>query len=349
MNVGVPRETKPGERRVGLDPEAAAALAREGVAVRVESQAGAGIGASDTDYATAGATIVDRGAAWACELVVKVKELQADEWTGVPRGTAVFSFQHLVGAPDAVRSLAAAGLTAIAFEMVRDAKGRFPLLAPMSALSGKLAIDAALAHGREVKRVLVLGAGNLGRAAARAALDRGLEVTLLCRRESTRAAIEREFGAHISAGLATTEAIAAAAISSDALVGAVFDAGSATPKLLSRALLARMKPGAILVDVCIEEGGIAETSRPTSHAQPTFVAEGVVHYAVGNMPAAVPGEASRALAAASVPYVRHMASRGVRAAVTEDPGLRSGVLLWEGRVTNSVLAREAGLPLEALP
>ncbi|APV50565.1 hypothetical protein BWI17_13230 [Betaproteobacteria bacterium GR16-43] len=348
MRVGVPREVKPGERRAGLDPEAVAALRRDGIAVRVEAGAGAGIGATDNDYERAGAIIVDRAGAWSCDLVVKVKELQDGECDGVPRGTALFSFQHLVGAPASVQALAAAGLTVIAYEMVRDEHGRFPILAPMSRLAGQLAIDAALAHGRDVQRVLVIGAGHVGRAAIEAALDHDLRVTVLCRNESAHASLRGAFGDGIATGAATPESIAQHAVGADALIGAVFAAGAPTPKLVPRSLLSRMKTGAVLVDVCIEEGGIAETSRRTTHEAPTFVEEGVVHYAVGNMPAAVPREATQALSRAALPYVRRMAAIGVPGAVAEDPGLRAGVLLWKGHVVDAGLAREAKLPLGTL-
>lgn len=349
MSIGVPRETKPGERRVGLDVPAVAALVREGLVVRVESGAGAGINASDEDYRRAGAQLVSRDEAWACDLVVKVKEIQPGEWERLQTGTTLFSFQHLVGAPERTRRLAVAGVTAVAFEMVRGADGGFPILAPMSVLAGRLAIEAGVAHGSRLDRVLVLGAGHAGREAVRRALDLGVRVTVLCRREASRDALREEFGDSLEAGLATPAAVEQAALAADIVVGAVFVAGSTTPKLLPRALVARMKRGAVIVDVCIEEGGIAETSRPTSLAQPTFVEEGVVHYAVGNMPASVPELATRALADAALPYVRRLAAQGTKQALHEDAGLRAGVLLWNGHVAHAGIAKEAGLPWSPLP
>lgn len=348
MHLGVPREIKEGERRVGLDPQGVAMLVREGFRVSIEAGAGQGIGADDFDYRKAGAAIVDRAGAWASDLVLKVKELQPGEADGVPRGAAVFSFQHLVGAPDAVRALADAGLTAIAYEMVRDDTGRFPILAPMSELAGQLAIEAAVEHGRDVRRVLIIGAGRVARAAADTALDHEMQVTVLCSSPASQASLREAFGGDIATGLSTPGEIAAAAIQADALVGAVFAAGMPTPKLVPRALLARMKPGSVLVDVCIEEGGIAETSRRTTHADPTFVEEGIVHYAVGNMPAAIPREATRALSNAVLPYLRRMQMLGLRGAIDEDEGLRAGVLLWQGRVVHAALASETGLPLETI-
>jgi alanine dehydrogenase len=349
MNIGVPREVKSGERRVGLDAHAVRALAGEGFAVRVERGAGAGIGTSDDDYARAGGAIVAREEAWGSDLVVKVKEVQDGEWDWLRTGSTLFSFQHLVGAPAQTRRLASAGVNVIAFEMVRDAQGGFPILAPMSVLAGRLAIEAAAAHGSGLARVLVLGAGHAGREAVRCALERGSQVTVLCRRKASRDALLAQFGARIEAGLATLENIEQAALMADAVVGAVFVAGSATPKLLPRALVARMKRGAVIVDVCIEEGGIAETSRPTSHAQPTFVEEGVVHYAVGNMPASVPDVATQALAKAALPYARSLAAKGALRALRDDAGLRAGMLLWNGQVTHAGIAKEAGLACAALP
>ena len=348
MHIGVPREIKEGERRVGLDPQGVAMLVREGFRVSVEAGAGHGINADDLDYRRAGAAIVDRAAVWSADLVIKVKELQPGEADSVPRGAAVFSFQHLVGAPEAVRALADAGLTAIAYEMVRDDTGRFPILAPMSELAGQLAIEAAVEHGRDVRRVLIIGAGRVARAAADTALDHEMQVTVLCSSATSQASLREAFGGDIATGLATPGEIAAAALGADAIVGAVFAAGLPTPKLVPRSLLGRMKPGSILVDVCIEEGGIAETSRRTTHAEPTFVEEGIVHYAVGNMPAAVPREASRALSNAVLPYLRRMQILGLPGAIAEDEGLRSGVLLWKGGVVNEALARESGLPLGAI-
>ena len=227
--------------------------------------------------------------------------------------------------------MAANGITAIAFEMVRDASGGFPLLAPMSVIAGRMAIEAGARHlGRAPRRVLVLGAGHAGRAAERAALERGASVTVLRRASATPAAIER------------------AALEADLVVGAVFVPGSPTPKLLPRSLVARMKPGSMIVDIAIDAGGVAATSRPTTHAEPTFVEEGVIHYCVENMPSAHPAEAAAALSAAVLPYARELAVKGIARAVRENPALRAAVLVWKGRVTHAGIAREAGLAYTSL-
>jgi alanine dehydrogenase len=269
--------------------------------------------------------------AWDAELIVKVKELQDEDLAHAQRGTAVFAFHHLVGAPERTRAIAAKGLTAIAFESVRDARGQYPMLAPMSRIAGRMA--PAIAHNalrRAPARVLVLGAGHAGNAAARAAAQMGAQVTVLRRATATPEAVERE------------------ALQADLVVGAVFTSGAPTPKLLPRALVRRMKPGSVIVDICIEEGGVAETSRPTTHEEPTYVEEGVVHYCVGNMPAAWPREASAAISEAALPYVLDMGREGIEAAVEENADLARGVLAWNGRVVDRAIAEAAGLPYTSL-
>lgn len=346
MIVGVPRETKEGERRVALLPEAVAALVGDGHVVRVERGAGAGIGRDDSAYARAGATPANAAEAWSAELVVKVKELQERDFTHVPRGATVFSFHHLPGEPQRTRALAQLEATAIAFEMVRDAEGHFPLLAPMSAIAGKMAVDVgARLLGHDAKRVLILGSGHAGINAARAAARRRARVTLLTRSERSREAV-REQG--FEAEVATPESVARHAVEADLVVGAVFVAAQPTAKLLPRALVRRMKPGAVIVDVSIDAGGVAETSRPTTHAEPTFVEEGVIHYCVANMPAAVPAEGAAALSAAALPFLRQMARGGIARALRDNGALRAAVLLWKGRVNHADLAAEAGLPYAPL-
>ncbi|MGZ5036255.1 MAG: alanine dehydrogenase [Usitatibacter sp.] len=326
MRIGVPRETKEGEARVALVPRDVAILAADGHDVLVQSGAGARIGFGDDAYRSAGARVVSAGEAWQAELVVKVKELQDADFGNVRGPQAIFGFHHLAGEPQRTRRVAAAGVTAIAFEMVRDAGGKFPMLAPMSAIAGRMAIEVGAKHlGREPAKVLVLGAGPGGSSAAAAARERGAEVTVLRRADATPEAIER------------------AALGADIVVGAVFIPGEPTPKLLPRELVARMRRGSVIVDVSIEEGGVAETSRPTTHADPVFVAEGVVHYCVGNMPAAEPAAAADAISAAALPYVRELATKGIARAIREDPGLRAGILLWKGRANHEGIAREAGL------
>jgi len=360
MRIGIPRESKEGERRVGLDPKAVAVLAGDGHDLRVASGAGHGIGATDEAYRAAGARIVDAAEAWRAQLVVKVKEIQQDEWPGLEPDSTIFCFHHLAGEPGRARGVADRGVTAIAFEMVRDDAGGFPLLAPMSVIAGRLAIQVgaqlltlpaggngtllAGCPGAEPARVLVLGGGHAGSQAARLALAMGAAVTVLTRSAHTRDALAGLLGEAVVAGLATPEAIERHALAADLVVGAVFIPGAPTPKLLPRALVSRMKPGSVIVDVSIDAGGVAETSRPTTHANPTFVEEGVVHYCVANMPSAVARAGSAALSSAALPLVRTLAGQGIAQAIRGDPGLRAGVLLWRGRFTHEGIAAESGRP-----
>lgn len=349
MRIGVPREVKEGERRVGLLPAEVAALVADGHEARVESGAGAWLGLSDDDYGAAGARIADIDGVWDVDLVVKVKEIQLGEEIRIDEAPAVFGFQHLVGDPEMTRRLAGRGATAIAFELVRDAQGRFPLLAPMSVIAGRMAaITGARILARTPGHVLVLGAGNAGLEAARTAAGLGARVTLLTRSERSRDDARRKLGTGIECALADAQAIERHALEADVVVGAVFVPGAPTPKLLPRELVGRMKCGAVLVDVSIDGGGVAETSHPTTHSHPTYVEEGVVHYCVANMPAAEPQASAAALSAAVLPYARQLAGEGIARAVRENAALRSAVVLWRGRVSHRGIAKESGLPYAAL-
>jgi alanine dehydrogenase len=337
MMIGVPRETKEGERRVALLPAAVEELTAAGHDILVETHAGLGVGSGDDDYRDAGADIATAKDVWDSELVVKVKEVQEADLRVMPKGVAIFSYHHLPDEPQRTRALAAKGATAIAFEMVRDALGRFPLLAPMSVIAGRMSIGiGAKLLGRKPAKVLVLGAGHAGREAARTAKAAGAQVTVLSRTP----------GNGVEA--ATPEALERHALEADLVVGAVFVAAQPTPKLLSRELVGRMKRGAAIVDISIDAGGVAETSRPTTHAQPAYVEEGVTHYCVANIPASNPGEASAALSDAVLPYVMDMADAGIAGALLANPDLRQGVLLWSGRVSHAGIAAEAGLPYTEL-
>ena len=331
MQVGVPRESKHGEQRVALLPEAVSALVEEGHDVQVETRAGLAVGFDDEAYRDAGAMVVTARDAWDAELVVKVKEMQDEDFAFAQRGSAIFGFHHLVGAPGRTRRIAERGLSAIAWEMVRDARGRMPFMAPMSRIAGRMAPAIAQRElGRAPSRVLVLGAGDCGMAAAKAAEQLGAHVTILRRATATPDAIERE------------------ALQADLVVGAVYTSDQPTPKLLPRALVKRMKRGSVIVDICIEEGGVAETSRRTTHEDPTYVEEGVIHYCVGNMPAAWPREASAAISHAALPYVLDLAREGVEAALESNGDLRGGVLIWNGHVVDRAIAQEAALPYTSL-
>jgi alanine dehydrogenase len=337
--VGIPREVKEGERRVGLGPGEVRQLSSRGHEVRVECGAGAGVVIEDARYRAAGARLGDAADAWAAELVVKVKELQEGELARMPRGRTLFGFQHLPGEPGRTRALIAREATAIAFEMVRDATGEFPLLAPMSAIAGRMAIDVASEHmARPPRRVVVLGAGHAGLAAAHAAVASGAKVVVLTRSDRS-AANARAQG--FEAGIASPPAVETAVLAADLVVGAVFVPAAPTPRLVPRALVRRMQPGSMIVDISIDAGGVAQTSRATTHAEPTYVEDGVIHYAVANMPAARPLESAAALWRAAYPFVAEMAEKGIARAVRENDALRSGVLVWRGRENHSGLAAEA--------
>ena len=326
MIVGVPRETKEGERRVALLPLAVEEIAAAGHDVRVETRAGQGVGITDQAYRDADADLVVARDVWTSDLIVKVKEVQDADFAVMPDGATIFSYHHLPREPGRTRALAARGVTAIAFEMVRDAQGDYPLLAPMSRIAGRM-----VAERFPARKVLVLGAGHAGKAAAEAARKRGAEVLVLRRADATPENIERH------------------ATGADLVVGAVFNAGEPTPKLLPRSLVRRMKRGAVIADISIDAGGVAETSRPTTHSEPTYEEEGVVHFCVPNIPAADPAGAAAAISEAVLPYVLDIAAKdNVAAALMTHAELRGAVLLWEGRVTHAGIAAEAGLPYFAL-
>ncbi len=344
MRIGVPKETKEGERRVGLLPAQVRTLVDDGHRVMVERGAGAGVGFDDDSYVAAGASVVETHGAWNADLVVKVKEVQDADLAHVNARATLFGFQHLVGEPERTRALCGRGASAIAYELLRDAEGRFPLLAPMSVIAGRMAIEvSARLLGRSPRQVLVLGAGNAGIEAARQAAARESHVVLLTRSARSRAAARAQLPRLVECGFATREAIERAALEADLVVGAVFIAAAPTPKLLPCSLVRRMRAGSVIVDVSIDGGGVAETSRPTSHAEPTYVAEGVVHYCVPNMPAADPVASAAALAEAALPHVRKLAGRGIERALREEAALRAALVVWKGHVTHPGIAQEAGL------
>ena len=326
MIIGVPRETKEGERRIALLPLAVEEITGAGHDVRVETRAGKGIGIEDQAYRDVDADIVVARDVWTADLVVKVKEIQDADLAVMPDGATIFSYHHLPREPERTRALAKRGVTAIAWEMVQDKHGGYPLLAPMSRIAGRM-----VAERFPAKKVLVLGAGHAGNAAAEAARKRGAEVVQLRRATSTPENVERH------------------ALDADLVVGAVFNAGEPTPKLLPRSLVRRMKPGAVIADISIDAGGVAETSRTTTHAQPTYVEEGVTHYCVSNIPAGDPAAAAAAISESVLPYVLDIAAKdNVAAALLRHRELRGAVLLWQGAVTHAGIAAESGLPYSAL-
>ena len=339
MRIGIPREIKDGEHRVALTPSGARSFSN----VVVEPGAGMGVGFSDEDYVKAGANL---GNAWDCELVVKVKELQESEY-GKPRpGQTVFGFQHFGPDPGLLDAALASGATFVAFETVGQASG-LPILAPMSAIAGRLAVQVGAwclhkhnggsgvllpgLQGLPAGTVVILGAGNVGANALHVAHGIGVDVTVYAKTGKRFAALRQEYPR------AQFRTDAPAVESADLVIAGVLTPGQMSPKLITRAMLRGMRRGSALVDVGIDQGGIAETSRPTSHSAPTYVEEGIVHYCVPNMPAACARTASLALEQAVLPYIRKLLDGSL-----DDDDLRTGVQVKAGKVTHQHLARDTG-------
>jgi alanine dehydrogenase len=368
MRVGVPKEIKIEEYRVGLTPGAVREYVAAGHSVVVETNAGAGIGANDEAYRKAGAVIADSAAEVfaTSDMIVKVKEPQAREWGQLRDGQILFTYLHLAPDPEQAKGLMASGCTAIAYETVTDAKGGLPLLAPMSEVAGRLSIEAAgsalkrSAGGRGVllggvpgvvpARVVVIGGGVVGTHAARMAVGLGAEVTVLDRSIPRLRELDELFAGRIRTRFPTTEAIEQEVFAADVVIGAVLVPGASAPKLVTRNMLKSMQRSAVLVDVAIDQGGCFETSHATTHADPTFEVDGIIHYCVANMPGAVPVTASQALNNATLPFGLALASRGI-AAVTQDPHLRAGLNVYRGRIANKAVAESLGVsyaPIDAI-
>jgi alanine dehydrogenase len=364
MRIGVPKEIKVHEYRVGLTPGATREYVRAGHNVIVETNAGAGIGAADDAYRKAGATVVDTAAEVfaAADMIVKVKEPQPGEWSQLREGQILFTYLHLAPDPEQTKGLLASGCTAVAYETVTDAKGGLPLLAPMSEVAGRLSIEAAgaalkrYAGGRGLllggvpgvppARVAVIGGGVVGTHAARMAAGLGADVTILDRSIPRLRELDELFEGRARTRFSTIEAIEQEVFAADVVIGAVLVAGASAPKLVTREMLKSMQRGAVIVDVAIDQGGCFETSHATTHADPTYEVEGVIHYCVANMPGAVPLTSSHALNNATLPFGLALARRGF-AAVRDDPHLRDGLNVHRGRLTNRAVAESLGLPFSA--
>jgi alanine dehydrogenase len=351
MRIGVPKEIKNHEYRVGLTPESVAELTHQGHAVLVEAGAGLGIGARDADYAAAGAGIAPDAAAVfaAAEMVVKVKEPQPAERRLLRDGQVLFTYLHLAPDPEQTRDLVASNVIGIAYETVTDAQGGLPLLKPMSQVAGRMSIQAgatALEKARggrgvllggvpgvEPGKVVIIGGGVVGFHAAENAVGLCADVTILDKSPAVLERLATHFGARARVLYAHKAALAQAVAGADLVIGAVLVPGAEAPKLVTRAMLATMQPGAVLVDVAIDQGGCFETSHPTTHAAPTYVVDGIVHYCVANMPGAVARTSTYALNNATLPHVLRLARLGWREALLADPHLRAGLNVWKGRVT----------------
>jgi len=359
MLVGVPKEIKTRESRVGLVPHSVAELVRRGHQVIVETGAGAGIGAPDGDYQAAGAEIVDAAAVFArADMIVKVKEPQPGEWAQLSPRQILFTYLHLAADPAQAQGLVNSGCTAIAYETITDDAGGLPLLAPMSEVAGRLAVIEGASHlkanaggrgvlisgvpGTAAAEVIVIGGGVVGMNAAKMAVGLGARVTVFDKSLPRLRYLADVFGHTVATRYASHAALAAAITTADMVIGAVLVPGAAAPKLISRDQLRTMQAGAVLVDVAIDQGGCFETSRPTTHDDPTYIVDDIVHYCVANMPGSVPRTSSEALNNATLPHVLALADHGV-AALDKDPHLANGLNVVGGKIVyQAVLDALAG-------
>ncbi len=366
MRIGVPKEIKVHEYRVGLVPAAVQELSRAGHEVRVETGAGAGIGFGDADYRAAGAVICpDAASAFDADMIVKVKEPQLSECAMLQRDQVLFTYLHLAADPQQAEALCASGATAIAYETVTADDGSLPLLTPMSEIAGRMSVQVGAAclekangglgvllggvPGVSPGRVVILGGGVAGSNAAEIAVGMQADVTVVDRSAQRLRELSRQFGASIRTIHSTPAAVESLVLEADLVIGAVLVAGAAAPRLVTRDLVHRMKAGSVLVDISIDQGGCFETSRATTHADPTFVVDDVVHYCVANMPGAVARTSTFALGNATLPYVRALADYGWEKAMIEDPHLANGLNVYAGAIVCEPVARDLGMEYRGHP
>jgi alanine dehydrogenase len=361
MRIGIPKEIKTLEFRVSATPGVVHHLVLEGHEVIVETGAGAGVGLDDAAYAEAGATVLPSADAVfeAADLIVKVKEPQAVEIARLKPRHTLFTYLHLAADPEQARGLMASGCTAIAYETIVDRYGRLPLLAPMSQVAGRMAVDVGAvallrpaggrglllggAPGVPPAKVVILGGGVAGKHAAQMAVGHRAEVILFDISSPRLEEMDDLFDGRVKTAFSSPDAVRAAIYEADLVIGCVLIPGAAAPKLVRRADLAKMKPGAVMVDVAIDQGGCFETSHPTTHAEPTFVVDGIIHYCVANMPGAAPLTSTYALGAATTPYLLALANKGVDQALAEDPGFAMGVNVRAGHIVHSAVQEALGL------
>ncbi len=361
MRIGVPKEIKTDEYRVGATPAAVRELVSHGHDVFMEQSAGCGAGFEDSDYDKAGARILDTAEAVfeAAELIVKVKEPQSDERALLREHHTLFTFLHLAPDPDQTRELMASGATCIAYETVTDKHGQLPLLAPMSEVAGRLSVQAGARclekpeGGRGVllsgvpgvapANVTIIGGGTVGRNALAMAVGAGARVTVLDRSIDVLRSLDRQWGSRLRTLYSTAESLEAACIESDLVIGAVLVPGARAPSLVTRSMIEQMRPGSVVVDVAIDQGGCIETARPTTHEDPTYVVSGVVHYCVANMPGAVPRTATQALSHVTLPLVLQLADRGVATALRHNPDLLNGLNVSRGGINQPAVAEAQNL------
>lgn len=361
MRVGVPKEIKTEEHRVGLVPASVRELTRRGHEVLVETGAGTGIGFEDGDYGAAGATVAAQAADVfaGADMIVKVKEPQSGEIKMLRGGQVLFTYLHLAADPDQTKGLMESGSIAIAYETVTGRGGGLPLLAPMSEVAGRMSVQVG-AHCLEKEqggsgillggvpgvppaKVVVLGGGVSGSNAARMAMGMEAQVVVVDLSVQKLAELEFQFGGQLISVYSTADALDRYVTDADLVIGAVLVPGSAAPKLVTRDMLKRMRKGSVLVDIAIDQGGCFETSKPTTHSDPSYVVDGIVHYCVANMPGAVPRTSTFALNNVTLPFVLALADKGYEQALTEDPHLREGLNVHKGLVTYKAVARDLEL------
>lgn len=361
MQIGVPKEIKNEERRVGLTPESVAEITSHGHDVFVERGAGAGAGFSDEEYSQCGASLINSAEALfeAAEMIVKVKEPQPVERALLRPNHTLFAYIHLAPDPDQATDLLASKSTCIAYESVVGPHGGLPLLAPMSQVAGRMSIQAgahcleASAGGRGVllggvpgvapASVTIVGGGVVGKNAAQMAVGLGADVTILDRNPEVLEQLDDHFGPMAQTLYSNRAVLYEAVVSADLVIGAVLIRGARTPRLVTMEMVKQMNAGSVIVDVAIDQGGCAETSRPTTHAEPTYMVDEVVHYCVANMPGAVPRTSTKALNNATLPYVMRLADYGPVTAMRGDAGLRAGLTVYDGRITEPAVAAALGV------
>jgi len=362
MLIGVPKEIKAQEFRVGMTPEGVRELVVAGHRVMVETGSGEAIGLSDGLYHAAGATIIKAAEEifGEAEMIVKVKEPQAQECRQLRPNQILFTYLHLAADPQQAALLMASGATCIAYETITSAGGGLPLLAPMSLVAGRLSVQAGAHHmeihqggngtllggvpGVQPGKVLVLGGGVVGSSAIRVALGMGAEVTVVDRSVARLGELDEQYAGRLRTIYSTAAAVDQYARDADLIIGAVLIPGASAPKLICRELLAQLKPGTVMVDVAIDQGGCFETSTPTTHADPTYVVDGMVHYCVANMPGAVARTATMALTNATLPYVMQLAQGDVASVLLSDPHFGAGLNVYDGRLTHSAVAAALDAP-----
>ena len=360
MLIGVPKEIKNHEYRIGMTPESVAETRYHGHSVIVEAGAGLGIGASDEDYRAAGAEIVASAddVFGQADMIVKVKEPQAVERKKLRPEQVLFTYLHLAPDPEQTKDLVASGATCIAYETVTDAQGGLPLLQPMSQVAGRMSIQAGAAaleksHGGRgvllggvpgVKpgKVVIIGGGVVGFNAAQMAVGLQADVTILDRNPAVLNRLSAHFEGRAKVVYSTRSALEEHVAGADLVVGAVLVPGAAAPKLVTRKMLATMQEGSVLVDVAIDQGGCFETSKATTHADPTYVVDGIVHYCVANMPGGVARTSTYALNNATLPFIIALANKGWRQALKDDKYLKEGLNVWNGQITCEPVARDLG-------